>query len=242
MSHPMLLAWGLFPKPVGGFRGPLVTSGIESMRDGSFRKYRAAFRVDLANDGWGYAAGAPYSDVQSAVDQQNLFGEKLRQQLVSTLPRQVSFQFLVEQLPEPTNRITIDPAYVDQLGNYLPVLHYGISDYTRAGFAEARALSKRIFARLGIEDCTTYNPSDQGYFEYEGNGYGYWSAGHFAGAHRMGSSKTDSVVNPRQQTWDHENLYLVGAGNFCTIATPNPTLTLSALALLAADNILHDLR
>jgi choline dehydrogenase-like flavoprotein len=162
--------------------------------------------------------------------------------LEATLPRQISLQFLVEQLPEPTNRITIDPAYVDQLGNYLPVLHYNIGDYTMAGFAAARQLSQRIFARTGVADNSSYDQSDQGYFEYEGHGYGYWAAGHYAGSHRMGSSRLDSVVNPRQQTWDHENLYLVGAGNFCTIGTPNPTLTLSALAMMASDNILHDLR
>src|ERR1051326_1863045 len=246
MSHPTLLAWGTMPENVGAFRGPIVTSGMESMRDGEFRKYRAAWRCDLSNGGWAYPTGAPVTTVQQLVDSENAFGKGLRDQLASTQPRQISLQFLTEQLPESTNRITIDQTQVDQLGNYLPILHYGLSDYTKAGIAAARRLSKRIFARMGVADASTYSAAyaqltDQGYFEYEGEGFGYWAAGHYAGSHRMGSSRADSVVNPRQQTWDHENLYLVGAGNFCTLGTPNPTLTLSALALWAADNIIKDL-
>ena len=44
-----------------------------------------------------------------------------------------------------------------------------------------------------------------------------------------------------QRSWDHENLYVVGAGSSPTIATSNPTLTLTALALRAADGMLADL-
>jgi choline dehydrogenase-like flavoprotein len=75
-----------------------------------------------------------------------------------------------------------------------------------------------------------------------GQGYVLTGAGHIAGTHRMGANRHDSVVNWRQQTWDHENLFLVGCGNMPTLATPNPTLTMAALAFWAADNILEDLR
>jgi len=61
------------------------------------------------------------------------------------------------------------------------------------------------------------------------------------GTHRMGDHAATSVVDDRQRSWDHENLYLVGAGSSPTIATSNPTLTLTALALRAADGMLEDL-
>jgi choline dehydrogenase-like flavoprotein len=57
----------------------------------------------------------------------------------------------------------------------------------------------------------------------------------------MGDKKADSVLNARQQSWDHSNLYMVGSGVFPTVATGNPTLTIAALAFQAADNILADL-
>jgi choline dehydrogenase-like flavoprotein len=50
----------------------------------------------------------------------------------------------------------------------------------------------------------------------------------------MGLSAADSVSDSELRCWDDPNLFLVGAGAFPTIATPNPTLTLSALAFRAA--------
>jgi len=56
----------------------------------------------------------------------------------------------------------------------------------------------------------------------------------------MGAKKDNSVVNSDQQSWDHDNLYLVGSGTFATGATANPTLTLAALSLRTADKILRE--
>jgi choline dehydrogenase-like flavoprotein len=44
------------------------------------------------------------------------------------------------------------------------------------------------------------------------------------------------------QTYDHPNLYIVGASVFSTSATANPTLTAAALALKTADAVLSKLR
>ena len=58
------------------------------------------------------------------------------------------------------------------------------------------------------------------------------------GTYRMGTSNSNSVVNREQRSWDHPNLFLVGSGVFPTVATANPTLTIAALSLWAADTIL----
>jgi choline dehydrogenase-like flavoprotein len=70
----------------------------------------------------------------------------------------------------------------------------------------------------------------------------FFGAGHVAGTYRMGSDPGNSVVNPDQRSWDHENLFLVGSGVFPTIATGNPTLTIAALSLRAASTIIADLK
>jgi choline dehydrogenase-like flavoprotein len=57
----------------------------------------------------------------------------------------------------------------------------------------------------------------------------------------MGDDPATSVVDDRQRSHDHENLYLVGLGSAPTIATSNPTLTLAALAFRTADALLEDL-
>ena len=57
----------------------------------------------------------------------------------------------------------------------------------------------------------------------------------------MGTKPDNSVVNPDQRTWDHDNLYLIGCGNMPTLGTSNPTLTMSALTFKAAEAILKHL-
>jgi choline dehydrogenase-like flavoprotein len=241
MDHMVMLTWGLMPTAIGGYRGPGSTSNIPTFRDGQFRNDHAAFIMPIDNWGWGWPAGSPNSDIADAVNNKNLFGQQLQQYLYQRVSRQFNLHFEVEQLPEATNRVVIDSQYRDALGNYRPVLQYDVSDYTRKAMAVARGISQQIFARLGVEDFTTYDPNSPDYVVYDGVGYAFFGAGHLVGTHRMGSSPQDSVVNREQQTWDHENLYLVGCGNMPTLGTSNPTLTLAALAFSAAENILKKL-
>src|SRR5262249_527207 len=146
----------------------------------------------------------------------NLFGAALRRRLSEKLPRQFRLGFLFEQLPEANNRVTIDPRYKDQIGNYRPVLQYHISDYIRESMATARQPSEMMFQRLAVEAFTPYSPDDPAYLTYKGQGYAFQGAGHLCGTHLMGFTKADSVVDRRQRSWDFPNLYMSGCGNFPT--------------------------
>ena len=255
MDHPFVITWGLMPEPVGSYRGPGSTSGIPQLRDGEFRRNSAAFRVEIGNWGVSFPNGTPYSTIQALVDRQrfrrgperrrrhknDLFGDVLRREIAEIGPRQFRLGFEFEQLPELNNRVTIDARYRDAIGNFRPVIAYRVDDYCRSGIAAAKRVSDKIFKKIDATDETEYDPEARGYFEIGSKGYEYHGAGHAAGTHRMGSSPKDSVVNPDQQTWDHNNLYLVGCGNFCTIGTANPTLTAAALAFKAAEKIIREL-
>lgn len=211
MDHPTMLTWGLMPCKIGAFRGPGSTSGIPSLRGGAFRAEQAAFRIEIGNWGWSWPEGAPIATVPELIDEQNLFGPALRHKIAEEYPRMFRFGFLVEQLPDPDNRVTIDDQYRDQLGNYRPVIHYKVTDYTRAGMAQAKEVSDAIFQRLGVEPFTKYKANDPGYVQYQGKGYVYNGAGHLVGTHLMGDDPKTSVVNREQRSWDHPNLYLVAA-------------------------------
>ncbi len=242
MDHPALYAWGLAPVPVGAFRGPLSTAGIEDLRGGAFRARHAAFRFDIGNDGWRAATGAPDSTVAGAVTGAGLFGTRLRDHLAQTLPRQVRFSIAVEQLPSPDNSVSIDPRHVDPLGNPRPVLSYHLDDYTLAGMAAATEVYRQVFSQAGIQDCTdpergTWFPS----VPYGDQVFHYHGMGHLAGTHVMGGSAESSVVDPDQRSWQHRNLYLVGGGSFPTMGTSNPTLTMAALTLRTAKQMTTEL-
>ena len=238
MDHPTMLTWGLMPTNIGAFRGPGSTSGIPSLRGGAFRENQAAFRIEIGNWGWSWPVGAPIETVPDLIDSKNLFGKQLKAAIGKEYPRMFRLGFLVEQLPDENNRVTISNQYKDRLDNYRPVINYDVTDYTRAGMAQAKQVSDEMFARLGVEGYTDYKTSDPGYVTYEGKGYVYNGAGHLVGTHIMGDDPKTSVVNKFQQCWDNPNLYLVGCGNMPTISTSNPTLTMAALTHWAAENVL----
>ncbi|MFH8935458.1 GMC family oxidoreductase [Streptomyces griseosporeus] len=234
MDHAYLLAWGLLPEPAGTFRGTVCTGGIADLRGGRFRSRQAAFTIDIHNDGWGWARGAPMTDLISLVDSGSRYGASLRQGLVDRVSRQLQLAFMVEVPADPSNRITVSPDFIDALGNMRPVLTYDIPEYTMRGVAYARQLSKRIFARLGAEDHTAYNPNFWGYAVHDGEGYEIRGGNHLAGTHVMGRDRSTSVVDADQRCWDYGNLYMVGGGSMPTVGTSNVTLTIAALCLRSA--------
>jgi choline dehydrogenase-like flavoprotein len=241
MDHAYLLSWGLLPEVAGTMRGTVCTGGIVDLRGGRFRSRQAAFSIDIHNDGWGWATGAPYTDLLTLVDDHNLFGAGLRRDLGRRVSSQLLLAFMVEVLPTGTNRVTVDPAHTDQLGNMRPVVSMTIPEYTMRGVAAARQVSRLIYQRLGARDFTAYDPADPSYVRFEGEGYVIKGGNHLAGTHIMGTTRRNSVVDPDQRSWDHDNLYLVGGGSMPTIGSANVTLTLAALCYRTARAMLSDL-
>jgi choline dehydrogenase-like flavoprotein len=206
-DHPVLLTWGLAPEQVGAYRGPLSTAGIEDLRGGAFRSEHAAFRIEVGNDGWLWPTGAPDTTTTGAVDE-GLFGRELRERLRDVVGRQVRFGSLIEQPPVPDNRVTIDPQYVDALGLPRPVITYSVEDYVLAGMAAASGVARKIFARAGIEDRTDSSQTFAFKAAWGGETLVWAGAGHFAGTHCMGADPSASVVDDRQRSWHHDNLFL----------------------------------
>jgi glucose dehydrogenase len=280
MDHPYYVAWAQLPqtaKPVFPYRGPLITSGIGDLCDGPFRAKRAAFRVDIGNEGWNFVvAGAQFGTDphvttidfvngmnlsglngpqlnQPDKDNVGLLGVDLARKLNDIITRQFRIGFLVEQDPDPNNRVTLSSNFKDGLGLPRPEISYNISDYTRQGFVAAYRMRKLIFDKMGATDFTHPAPpardpasGSPGRFEEIIDGkpvtLTYGGAGHIMGTYRMGDDPKTSVVDSLQRSHDHDNLYLVGSGTFPTGGTANPTLTLSALAMRTADRIASVLR
>lgn len=263
MDHPLYLAWAQASEPVYGFRGPLATSGIESMRDGDFRKERAAFRIEIGNEGWNFSIGDPWTTTLDFVNGWNnsglnpkapastapqaLWGPDLVKALNDGFSRQFRLGFLVEQSPDESNFVTLSTTEFDHLGFPRPQIVYDLSPYTRAGFAAAKQAADAIFNMMGATQFTTAPAAnDPSAFDVVIDGkpdrLKFFGAGHIVGTYRMGDDPTTSVVDADQRSWDHKNLFLIGSGNFCTVATANPTLTIAALALKAAQSVLDDLK
>jgi choline dehydrogenase-like flavoprotein len=254
MDHPYYVAWGLTASPVFPYRGPLITSGIGDLCDGPFRNKRAAFRVDIGNEGWNFVVdGDPNVtalDFVNGMDKtklnrpnrEALFGKKLVEKLSEVFTHQFRIGCLVEQTPDVDNRVTLSSEFKDGLGLPRPEISYNLSDYTRQGIVAAHRMKNLIFEKMHVTDFTDKVPKTEPtrfdeLIDDKIVSLSYVGAGHIMGTCRMGSRKDNSVVNSDQQSWDHDNLYLVGSSVFPTGGTANPTLTIAALAFRAAKHI-----
>lgn len=260
MDHPFYVAWALLPEaadPVFPYRGPLSTSGIEDLRDGDFRKTRAAYRIEIGNEGWNFALGGdPAITTVDFVNGHNisgansnseaLFGAELVRRLNGVITRQIRLGFLIEQEPEERNCVGIATGHKDHLNLPRPEITYDLSEYTKAGLLAAKKMADEVFRRLGATQLTKVPDSDDpSGLDLSDDGslvrLLYMGAGHVIGTYRMGDNPNKSVVDRDQRSHDHDNLYLVGSGVFPTAATANPTLTIAALALRTAEIIKKEL-
>lgn len=266
-DHPIYLAWGLMPegKTVFPYRGPVSTAGIESLRDGEFRSQRAAWRIEIGNEGWNWPVGDPYVTVADFIDGANnshtnplpskenppppteaLYGTALIQRLNGLFIRQFRIGFLVEQVeahPDQSDSYIVPSTdkLTDGLGILRPEIHYDLSDYTKEGFRQAKILASHIIKDLlGAVELTA--PIGKGTFNYKGEDYSFQGAGHLMGTYRMGDDPAKSVVDKYQRSWDHKNLFLVGDGVFPSTGTSNPSLTIAALSFQAGDTVANDLK
>jgi choline dehydrogenase-like flavoprotein len=221
MDHPTQLSYALANDPMGPYRAPLTTAGIEQLRDGAERAHRSAFRIEIGNDGWSWPGLDPVSWSRNLIEQ-GIWGKSLYGKIAELNLRAVRMAALCEQLPDPNSRVTLSDQ-VDDLGIPRPALNFVVDDYANQGHLAARGQLSAIFQALGVQELTHVD-------QVKG-------AGHIMGTYRMGDDPTTSVTDSFGRTWDHPNLWLAGSGLFPTVGTANPTLTIAALALRAAPEI-----
>ncbi|MCA9858821.1 MAG: GMC family oxidoreductase [Thermomicrobiales bacterium] len=221
MDHPSQLSYALANDPMGPYRSPLSTAGIEQLRDGDERSTRGAFRIEIGNDGWSWPGMDPVSWSVNLIEQ-GMWGTDLYDQVAKLNVRAVRMAALCEQLPDPNSRVTLSDK-MDAIGLPRPELHYVIDDYAKDALAAARDQFTAIFDALGTTQLT-HVEAVQG-------------AGHVMGTCCMGSEQSSSVTDSFGRTWDHPNLWIAGSSLFPTTGTGNPTLTIAALAMRAAPEI-----
>jgi glucose dehydrogenase len=174
MDHPIYLSWALAKDQLFAYRGPLSTAGVESLRDGAFRDKRAAFRIEIGNEGWNFPIGDPSTTtldfvVGTNVSQLNtsnpngIFGNALTATINGILTRQFRLGFLMEQTPDDDCTVTLSSTYKDSLGLPRPQIRYNFSDYTKMGFVAAKKTATAIYDAMNAKEFTTLpGPDDLG--------------------------------------------------------------------------------
>lgn len=132
-----------------------------------------------------------------------------------------------EDMPQASNRVTLDHDVQDQYG--LPVPHVHFSDH-------ANDVAMRTYA---------YGQADQLYDAVGALAVHHtppYPATHNLGTARMSADPADGVVDRWGQAHDVPGLFVSDGSQMTTGAAANPTLTIVALAIRQADHIAEDLR
>jgi glucose dehydrogenase len=255
MDHPIKQSYALARRPLYPFRGPQTTSDIAAFRDGPFRREFAGFKTSLKNDGWssvGAIITSPRGNVIPAahpakpnsvgtvldfVENEKLFGPDLQRRLREHATHQITLNTACEQLPIPDNRVTLANDKLDYFGIPRPVINYRLYDdqnYVAKSFETILEVHKLVFKLLGVDDA-----KDQ-FLQEAPDAFG--GSGHIMGTTIMGTDPAKSVVDKDCRAHDHPNLFILGSSVFPTGSTANPTSTIAALALRAADTIKTQLK
>jgi len=153
------------------------------------------------------------------------WGDDLLASIREAYGTHVAIGGLVGQLPNRSNRVTLNSSRTDDHGNPVPKIEWSLDDRTRRTIERANEIQRAILTEMGAEIGTVIGPEATG------------PAFHHMGTTRMGTDPERSVVNPQLRTHDLENLALSGSSVFVTGGALNPTLTISALALKCADHV-----
>ncbi len=125
----------------------------------------------------------------------------------------------------PENRILVDPNRTDIYGIPTPVLQFRFGDLDHAVFAEMQNTVADICDRLKCDVVKPLGVRPSGF------------ASHEVGTVRMGKNPKTSALNSFCQSHDVKNLFVTDGSAFTTSSEKNPTLTIMALSLRAADYI-----
>jgi glucose dehydrogenase len=219
LDHPTLVCRMLMPKPTWPGRGPETIALSHTFRDGKFRAERAGWTLSIGNRVQFHAIA---NDLLNKGVQPPALGAALKDRLT----REVGFDANLEQLPSLKNGITLNWDRRDKAGQPLMQHYYSFSDYEEAGFTHVRETLGKMAKALGAEIVSTFGPV---------------SAHHPMGMTRMGSDPKQSVTDKWGRSHDHRNLFLLSGSLFPSCGTVNPTLTIAALSLRAADEITRQL-
>jgi glucose dehydrogenase len=214
MSHPSIDVIGRARENVYPYRIGFSTAMSRRFAVDRERATRGAFLLEFLN-----SAGPTPERIALA---SGLWGQALRRRVREAFGHWLGIRVYAEQLPVRLNAVTLNPRLTDYFGSPAPHIHYSVGGYERRALDEAKQITMRIMAAMGLT-------------EVHASGLSF--AAHQMGTHRMGTDPRASVVERDLRAHDVPNLYLVGAGSFVTAGASPPTLTIAALAIRAAEHI-----
>jgi len=213
MRHMTASVYAVFDKPVRMWRGTTMAGIVrdESVNDPK-RGFVGGYEFETLSLGLPFIAafldsGAWGREFTSALDSyENMAG----------------LWIVGEDMPQETNRVTLDPVFKDKFGMPVASVHFDDHPNDAAMREHAWSRGKAIYDAVGATRVFPTPP---------------YPSTHNLGTNRMSANARDGVVDPHGQTHDIKNLFVSDGSQFTTGGAENPTLTIVTLAIRQADYI-----
>jgi choline dehydrogenase-like flavoprotein len=158
----------------------------------------------------------------------DVWGENLHKHMRKWFGHSVFWGIIAEDLPEESNRVTLDAELTDSDGIPAPKIQYRISENSHRILDFHLARAREAMEAAGALETVSSLVADTGW--------------HLLGTARMGTDPRTSVVDAWGRAHDVPNLCLIDGSIFTTGAGLNPTATICALALRNVEKIIADRR
>jgi len=218
MRHLTASVYGIFEKPVHMYRGETMAGNIE---DESYnnpdRGFVGGYYLQLLS------LGVPF---MAAFMDPGSWGRDFTSAL-EAYDRMAGVWLVGEDMPQATNRVTLNRDVLDQYGQPVPNVHFDDHPNDLAMREHAYRAAEKIYEAVGAVRTVRTPP---------------YPATHNIGTARMSARPEDGVVNAYGQAHDVPNLFVSDASQFTTGAAANPTLTIVALAIRQAEYIAEQLK
>lgn len=223
MHHPTGLVTARFAEPMTGHKGPFAVSILSQhfYETDAARGFVRGYQMQLIrSDGpvgtacGGYLPRLPWGAAHHA-------------QFRATFGHTASLTVTTEDLPHGENRVTLSDRLFDSNGIPAPKMTYRLDNNTRAMIDHGIASATRAFVEAGALQTVPQKLLSHAGF-------------HLLGTACMGTDAASSVVDASSRAHAVPNLVILDGSVFTTAAALNPTSTLQALALRAADLLIRD--
>jgi choline dehydrogenase-like flavoprotein len=215
MLHPLATVVGVFDDDLESWQGQ-KGSTIQSMQFYESDESRGFVR------GARWALGGAGGPLTAALANGGTWGPDHHRAFDERFGHTAQWGLIGEDLPDEQNRVELSADLVDSSGIASPKVFYRIPENTRRIMEWNIARTEESLREAGAR-TTEVN-------RYPANG-------HFMGTARMGTDPASSVVDPWGIAHDVPNLGIVDGSIFVTAGAANPTSTICALALRAADHL-----
>lgn len=220
MEHLYVRVTARLKERVFPFRIGFHTAESDQFRVSKRRDEIGSFKMGFENN----TPPTPFDIVLNSGE----WGSTLADEIRESFGQNLGIATELEQLPDEKNSITLDPSVKDCFGNPAPRITYSIGNYERETAERAVDTMEKIFDALEADEIIHGGRDAKKDIRF---------ASHHMGTCRMGDDPEESVVDKNLRTHDVDNLFIAGSSVFVTGAAVQPSLTITALAIRAAEYV-----